>query len=549
MLCTGSVLAVLFILVEWRLALLPVLPLSLFRVRNILIIYATTFLTGIVYYCNLYFLPSYYTDARGFTPVQAGIYLLPLVLSQSIAGSSSGQFLSRTRYPKPYIVAGYSVWCIGAGLQTMFDLNTSKGLMVGFLILEGVGIGFTLQTTLVAAQASAAPNDRAVITGSRNFFRTLGGAIGLVVCTATKNAILKKELRSIPAITPEIVAAIIKSGPQVLANSDLEGAVRAAYMSSLHAVFILFIPITGLSVVASFFLKSVYLEGDKDVLPVTKTPTPPASQENIELNDVAERPVANPLAMNTAAAEKLGLSSRIHLHPADVSPTRLSVNTVVFTEPQLNFRASVAAALGISRAASEYGLVVKHFKITVVGSRRITGQSTPPDQVNWVSMWAWTIAKRDDYKHLESLHLDFDPPLDVNYPTEQQHIIERAMDFGLSKLTYAVMGSPEVQWRRHVERRVDSASNQLPDWTPRPNLGGCKVYTWWLRESGIGLAKVPEDAFHGVITRLRGIMLTRWDDKLVPSVESLQMSLRYRLVEGESERVREQWASYGARTA
>ncbi|QRV80942.1 major facilitator superfamily transporter [Ceratobasidium sp. AG-Ba] len=69
MISVGSALAVLFVLVEWRLASLPILPLYLFRNRNIVIIYSTTFLTGIVYYCNLYFLPSYYTDARGFTPV------------------------------------------------------------------------------------------------------------------------------------------------------------------------------------------------------------------------------------------------------------------------------------------------------------------------------------------------------------------------------------------------------------------------------------------------------------------------------------------------
>ncbi|KAG8694609.1 hypothetical protein FRC08_008375, partial [Ceratobasidium sp. 394] len=146
MLTSGALLAALFILVEWRLAPLPVLPLHLFRIRNIIIIYATTFLTRIVYYCNLYFLPSYYTDARGFTPVQAGIYLLPLVLVQSVSGSLSGQFLSWTRYPKPYIIVGFSIWCIGAGLQSTFGLNTSKGVIIGYLILEGLGIGFTLQT-------------------------------------------------------------------------------------------------------------------------------------------------------------------------------------------------------------------------------------------------------------------------------------------------------------------------------------------------------------------------------------------------------------------
>ncbi|QRW09763.1 major facilitator superfamily transporter [Ceratobasidium sp. AG-Ba] len=288
MLTIVSALTVVFILVEWRIAELPILPLYLFRLKNILIVSATTFLTGIVFFCNLYFLPSYYTDARGFTPTQAGIYLLPLVFIQIVSTIISGQLLSKTQYPRPYVIVGFALWTIGAGLQSMFDLDTGKGELVGYLLLEGIGIGLTFQTTLVAAQASAPPQERAVITGARNFFRSLGGAIGLVVCTATKNAVLKKELAKIPNLSSKAVAAIIKLGPQALEDTAFDGAVRAAYMTSLHAIFILFVPIAGLSTIMSLFMKDVYLEGDKNVLPVVKTPTPPNSRENLELDNIQE---------------------------------------------------------------------------------------------------------------------------------------------------------------------------------------------------------------------------------------------------------------------
>ncbi|CAE6423733.1 unnamed protein product, partial [Rhizoctonia solani] len=254
MLSVGSVLAVLFLLVEWRVAALPILPLHLFCVKNILIIYTTTILTGIIYYCNLYFLPSYYTDARGFTPIQAGIYLLPLVLIQTLASSLCGQILVRTRSPKPLIVVGFSIWCIGAGLQSTFGMETSKAKVCGYLILQGVGVGGTLQTTLVAAQASVGKEHRAVVTGARNFFRTLGGAIGLVVCTTAKNIELKKQLLKISGLAPELIPKIIKSGPQVTTNPSINEAVRGAYASALKTVFVTFIPIAGLSAVLAVFL-------------------------------------------------------------------------------------------------------------------------------------------------------------------------------------------------------------------------------------------------------------------------------------------------------
>ncbi|KAH7344417.1 major facilitator superfamily domain-containing protein [Rhizoctonia solani] len=292
MLSVGSVLAITFLLVEWRVATLPILPLHLFRVKNILIIYTTTIMTGIIYYCNLYFLPSYYTDARGFTPIQAGVYLLPLILIQTLASSLCGQILVRTRSPKPIIIAGFSIWCIGSGLQSTFGMETSKAHICGYLVLQGVGVGGTLQTTLVAAQASVGKEHRAVVTGARNFFRTLGGAIGLVVCTTAKNIELKKQLWGISGLAPELIPKIIQSGPQITTNPIVDEAVRGAYANALRTVFLVFIPISGLSAVLAVFLTPVFLPGDKDVLPSAKVPSP-ENQQEVSLEPIPARKVAS----------------------------------------------------------------------------------------------------------------------------------------------------------------------------------------------------------------------------------------------------------------
>lgn len=69
-------------------------------------------------------------------------------------------------------------------------------MIIGYLIIEGVGIGLTFQTTLVAAQATSAKKDRAVVTGARNFFRTIGGAFGLASMNSSISADLTVSLRS-----------------------------------------------------------------------------------------------------------------------------------------------------------------------------------------------------------------------------------------------------------------------------------------------------------------------------------------------------------------
>ncbi|ELU43283.1 TRI12 domain-containing protein [Rhizoctonia solani AG-1 IA] len=255
MVSVGSVLVIIFLLVEWRIATLPILPLHLFRVKNILIIYMTTIMTGIIYYCNLYFLPSYYTDARGFTPIQA------------------------------------------AGLQSTFDMTTSRGKICGYLILQGIGVGGTLQTSeqyrteLFAAQASVAKEHRAVVTGARNF------------CTTAKNAELKKQLRKISELAPELIPKIIKYGPEIAMGTSVDEPVRDAYANALHTIFVIFIPIAGLSAVLAVFLTPMFLPGDKDVLPTAKAPHS-ANEQGVPLEPLPSRGYVSNHSLQAERMEK-----------------------------------------------------------------------------------------------------------------------------------------------------------------------------------------------------------------------------------------------------
>ncbi|KAG9118510.1 hypothetical protein FRC07_006937 [Ceratobasidium sp. 392] len=218
-----------------------------------------------------------------------------------------------------------------------------------------------------------------------------------------------------------------------------------------------------------------------------------------------------------------------YIHPDGVSAARLSISTVVSTEPEPSFESSASSSL-VLRKASEKGLVVKHLKVTVAGSRTLHAQSMPPES-DWGLLWVLRIPEKGGCEHLESLHIAFDPPLPNKHINREQLAIEKAVELGLPNLTYAVVGSPEIEWRKRIGAYTGSVSDHLPDWTPRPNRGGHKVHYWWLRRSGISLVQVSKDALRGVIVRLRDIMLTRWDDGLVPSIEELQKSLKHNLLQ------------------
>jgi len=87
---------------------------------------------------------------------------------------------------------------------------------------------------LVAAQATSEKKDRAVVTGARNFFRTIGGAFGLAICSAILNNTLSSRLAAEPSISPELRETIIKSAFQLPALTDEQMAVvMKAYVTHI----------------------------------------------------------------------------------------------------------------------------------------------------------------------------------------------------------------------------------------------------------------------------------------------------------------------------
>ena len=130
----------------------------------------------------------------------------------------------------PILWMGYSIYVVAAGVQTTFQRDTTHAYIVGILVVEGFGIGWTMQTALVAAQAIAPPEDRAVITGIRNLGRFVGGSFGLAVASAIMNNVIHSEIAN-SGIPPDVAAQITGvqfdlpaglTGPQMTALLDAE---------------------------------------------------------------------------------------------------------------------------------------------------------------------------------------------------------------------------------------------------------------------------------------------------------------------------------------
>jgi hypothetical protein len=277
MFSVGGLSFVAFLLIEWKWAELPMMPLAMFRKASVAAMLAQSFLLGAAYYTYLYFVPLYFQNVRGYTPLQAAALQLPLVVSQSSFSTGAGFYMSRFNRYAEIIWCGFGVWTLGAGLLILADDTIHIGLVSFFLIIVGMGTGCVFQPTLVALQAHCPKAQRAVVTSNRNFLRSSGAAVGLAVSSAILANVLKSSL---PPNLSEVANSTFAT-PDLTRYSVAErAAIKAAYTSASRAVFTWCVPLTGICILLTFFVKDHGLVRKEERQAVS--PRPSSEKSSVE---------------------------------------------------------------------------------------------------------------------------------------------------------------------------------------------------------------------------------------------------------------------------
>ncbi|KAH9833497.1 major facilitator superfamily domain-containing protein [Rhodofomes roseus] len=206
----------LFCFWEWKGARLPIVPMYIFKHVTVTGVYITMFVNGMIFYSALFYLPQFFQVALGYSPIRSGVFLFPVLVSQTTASFIAGQLVSRTGRYRTIIHTGFSVWAIGCGCLSTIDSTTPKGLLIFFMLLSGLGAGQTLQTTTVAAQASVSRKDMSVVTAVRNFARLLGGTLSLALGATIINNSLRTSMNNL-GLSESAIKAIIDD-PTVLGD-------------------------------------------------------------------------------------------------------------------------------------------------------------------------------------------------------------------------------------------------------------------------------------------------------------------------------------------
>ncbi|KAH8924037.1 MFS general substrate transporter [Atractiella rhizophila] len=256
----GIVGFVVFWLWEWRFAALPIVPMSMFRIKTVTGVLICTLSNGMVFFQTIYFVPQLFQLSFDYSPIKSGALILPFLVIITVTVFTGGQCASRWGFYRPFIFCGFAGWSIGNGLLSTVTPSTSQGTIIGFLFLCGLSAGGTFQTSLLAAQSAVPRKDMAVVTSVRNFVRSIGATLGLSVAGGILNNTLRSAANRIGLSHEELQAILddplaIRGGNENIVLSDEEISVMLeGYTEGFRRIFLV---CAGLS--AAAFISAVLL--------------------------------------------------------------------------------------------------------------------------------------------------------------------------------------------------------------------------------------------------------------------------------------------------
>ena len=260
------VLLVGFVLWERRVAE-PLLPLRLFRDPIFSVVSVLSVLVGAAMFGGMIFLPVFLQVVTGASATNSGLLLLPLMAGLMSMSILSGKVISRTGRYKAWPVCGMAVAAFGMYLLSRMDTSTGRVESSVAMVVLGAGIGMVMQVLVLAVQNAAEYRDLGVATSAVNFFRSMGGSLGVAVFGAVLAARTSSELASrLPASARRSFGA---GGVDAIANSperiralpaDVQEAVVGALAAAIHSVFVWAIPLLVVGFFLSWFLREIPLK-------------------------------------------------------------------------------------------------------------------------------------------------------------------------------------------------------------------------------------------------------------------------------------------------
>ncbi|MFH0412431.1 MDR family MFS transporter [Corynebacterium sp. L4756] len=233
------------IFVETR-ASQPLIPVHLFKNRNMVLTTLAGTVLGLAMMGVLGYMPTYLQMVHTLSPTEAGLMMIPMMIGMIGVSTGIGFIISKTGNYKMYPIIGLAITAVALWLMSQMTKDTTLTIVGALFFLFGVGLGFVMQVLVLIVQNSFPIAQVGTATAANNFFRQIGSALGASVVGSMFIHNMQNEMST---RLPEAIASMGQEGAVVAeqfagadaANSltpqlvaQLPDAVRDAILTSYN---------------------------------------------------------------------------------------------------------------------------------------------------------------------------------------------------------------------------------------------------------------------------------------------------------------------------
>lgn len=209
------------------------------------------------------YIPLFVQGVVGTSASLAGYVLTPLMLALIFASIIGGRIISKVTY-RSIIMVSMSIMGLGFILMSTMNVHTTNLTVVLYMIITGLGMGSLMPTFTIAVQSALPQNVRGVATSSSQFFRSIGGTMGVSIMGAIMANHMASGLKTVSntltSVPPETLQKF--SNPQLLLNaatrstmpSEVFAAVQKTLANAIDWVFITGVIFVFIGALAALFL-------------------------------------------------------------------------------------------------------------------------------------------------------------------------------------------------------------------------------------------------------------------------------------------------------
>lgn len=270
---------IIFIRVENR-AAEPILSLDLFKNRVFAITNIIGFLMGLGMFGAIMFLPLFLQGVIGASATNSGNTMIPMMLAMVVTSIIAGRFTGKFTF-RSIFVAGMLMMAIGFYLLSTMGVQATLVIATVYIIVLGMGMGLIMPTVTLAVQSAFTAEKRGVATSATQFFRSIGGTLGMTILGVVFNYHSKTAMeqnffpviKDVPLLQSGPLGTMIQNAhedPQALFNILLSPEMLQAIppqlqqillpplkiilADSLHLVFLVAMVIIVIGMLASYFM-------------------------------------------------------------------------------------------------------------------------------------------------------------------------------------------------------------------------------------------------------------------------------------------------------